>query len=134
MRAKSSKNGEDFKNKYGKVLVRKVARLRTFSLNFKNITQNGQNQSCDTFALKRRFMLFCVAGCVDKVVPFEADVSLSKLWAEAEAKAGNVEGVRRVWNDLLAQSQYTGRSDLWLQFIAMERLVRNNGISDGGKV
>ena len=28
----------------------------TFSHNFKNITQNGQNQSCDTIALKRRIV------------------------------------------------------------------------------
>ena len=28
----------------------------TFSHNFKNITQKGQNQSCDTIALKRRFV------------------------------------------------------------------------------
>ena len=29
----------------------------TFSHKFKNITQNGQNQSCDTIALKRRHVL-----------------------------------------------------------------------------
>ena len=29
----------------------------TFSHNFKNITQKGQNQSCDTIALKRRHVL-----------------------------------------------------------------------------
>ena len=29
----------------------------TFSHNFKNITQNGQNHSCDTIALKRRIRL-----------------------------------------------------------------------------
>ena len=28
----------------------------TFSHNFKNITQNGQNHSCDTIALKRRYV------------------------------------------------------------------------------
>ena len=29
----------------------------TFSHNLKNITQNGQNHSCDTIALKRRYVL-----------------------------------------------------------------------------
>ena len=28
----------------------------TFSHKYKNITQNGQNQSCDTIALKRRYL------------------------------------------------------------------------------
>ena len=32
----------------------------TFSHNFKNITQNGQNQSCDTIALKRRYIYISV--------------------------------------------------------------------------
>ena len=31
----------------------------TFSHNFKNKTQHDQNQSCDTIALKRRFVLMC---------------------------------------------------------------------------
>ena len=30
----------------------------TFSHNFKNIIQNGQNQSCDTIALNRRIVSF----------------------------------------------------------------------------
>ena len=33
----------------------------TFSHNFKNITQKGQNHSCDTIALKRRFVRTSVA-------------------------------------------------------------------------
>ena len=32
----------------------------TFTHNFKNITQNGQNQSCDTIALKRRYIYISV--------------------------------------------------------------------------
>ena len=49
----------------------------TFSHNFKNITQNGQNQSCDTIALKRRYVWTQLQDknpeLYDKLKPNEGD-------------------------------------------------------------
>ena len=43
---------------------------RSFSHNFKNITQKCQNQSCDTIALKRRIILLWRFSLVRRVLSF----------------------------------------------------------------
>ena len=42
----------------------------TFSHNFKSITQNGQNHSCDTIALKRRITLVCKVTSMLSIYPW----------------------------------------------------------------
>ena len=51
------------------------------------------------------------------------DVSICKLLADTEAKLGNVEECRQVWNELLDQKPYVGSLELWRQFIECERRV-----------
>ena len=51
----------------------------TFSHNFKNITQNGQNHSCDTIALKRRYILLATYVCKQRVVALLLIELLSKM-------------------------------------------------------
>lgn len=62
-------------------------------------------------------------ACSGPAVPGDADVSLCRLWAAVEAKVGQLEAARAVWSDVLAQKAYTGRHDLWLEFIELERRV-----------
>ncbi|XP_047736923.1 squamous cell carcinoma antigen recognized by T-cells 3-like isoform X2 [Hyalella azteca] len=49
------------------------------------------------------------------------DVALCRVWAACEVLVGDLDAARAVWNDLMAQAPYTGRCDLWLQFVEMER-------------
>lgn len=66
-------------------------------------------------------ILLLAPACSGPVVPGDADVSLCRLWAAVEARAGQLEAARAVWSDVLAQKAYTGRHDLWLEFIELER-------------
>lgn len=57
-------------------------------------------------------------------VLYDGDVTISRFWAEVEAKAGHIDKARAVWADVLAQGGYSGRHDLWLEWIAFERFVQ----------
>ena len=62
----------------------------TFSHNFKNITQNDHNQSCDTIALKRRFVAYDMLGVEGPAVPAPAVVveSPGSLGAKEARQSG----------------------------------------------
>ncbi|KAF2354152.1 LSM-interacting domain [Trinorchestia longiramus] len=51
----------------------------------------------------------------------EGDLPLCRVWADSEAKICRLDAARAVWNDVMAQTHYTGRADLWLEFIELER-------------
>ena len=61
----------------------------TFNHNFKNISQNGQNQSCDTIALKRRNVQWCklveTLMCMYLTDIFETNMNVYELHEKADS-------------------------------------------------